>query len=423
MIEIKNIRRAEEGEVSRVYADVYIPEKAAKEWVKFSERQEKGKKDYSYLTRDYEKWVKEPKEVYYQVPKSMGEFLVTETADSFVVGFIFYAMVTGQDLVCEAPVSQELLENLNNTLLPLVCRASNLPTIRIQAEVYKEVLGEGIEIGTGMSGGIDSFHVLYQYGINNPDCQQKLTCLTQLDVGAERYYFEHKDNLEQLQDTMIKFTQIKRYRIANAQKVADEVGLKLLQVESNISDIYQGMFECSHIYRSASAILAIQKLIKKYYIASSGCWYFDYCPTVETDPAYYEQISVPLLSTQTTKIISADKAYTRIDKVNDLRNFELAKHHLLVCGKDTKPCYCCGKERRTFVILDILHCQEDFKDIFDQEKVEQVKVDTYFWLLREKESKNPSTYYIYLKAKEMKLIPAKSKMKYCLWKMKKMVWK
>ncbi|MDO4306315.1 MAG: hypothetical protein Q4C77_05730 [Eubacteriales bacterium] len=417
MIKIRNLQKKYVNKRVRISATIDIPDDAASKWYQHSLEQEKTKEDYSYVVEDYLDWIQGERELYYEVDKEFESFLVTETSDCFVAGILYYAMASGHDIFCEKPVSQQLLENLNNTLIPLVCKASNVPIIKVIAKPFYGKIGEGTEIGTGMSAGVDSLHTVYLYGTHT-DPEQKLTVLTQFNVGSERYYFKHEKNMEGLERYEKQFQETKKSRVKRAKEVAEALGMKYLQVDSNIQDIYQGLFEESHIYRTASAVLALQKLFKKYYIASSGCSHLDYQPSIYKDPAHYEQISVPMMSTVTTRIVSASKAYTRIDKINDLKDFPLAKRYLCVCGKHEKPCYHCGKERRTFVILDILNCSENFSEVFDINKIKEVRNETYYWLLVEKDKKNPATLYIYEKAEEKGLIPQKAKMKYFLHKMK-----
>ena len=115
MITINNIRKVHCGEKARVYASVNVSEEAAHKWYEHSLKRAKTDIDYSYIVENYCDWIKGTKDVYYEVPSEYADALVTETADCFVVGMLYYAMSTGANIVSDVPVSRQLMENLNNS--------------------------------------------------------------------------------------------------------------------------------------------------------------------------------------------------------------------------------------------------------------------------------------------------------------------
>lgn len=55
-------------------------------------------------------------ELWFSVEKDYGEFLVSEVADSFVVALALRAVVSKQDIIVDAPLSERLLHNLSRAV-------------------------------------------------------------------------------------------------------------------------------------------------------------------------------------------------------------------------------------------------------------------------------------------------------------------
>lgn len=78
----------------------------------------------------------EKKNVCLSVSKEYGQFLSPERADYGLVGMLAYALRKKHDIICEAPVTDELLYNIRELLIPTFVRsdARNYP-VKINAEV------------------------------------------------------------------------------------------------------------------------------------------------------------------------------------------------------------------------------------------------------------------------------------------------
>ena len=60
--------------------------------------------------------------LYYETDKEFEKYLCYERADSFVLAVFPYALREGLDIVCEAPVTGNLLHNINVVLVPLLVK-------------------------------------------------------------------------------------------------------------------------------------------------------------------------------------------------------------------------------------------------------------------------------------------------------------
>ena len=127
-----------------------------------------------------------------------------------------------------------------------------------------------------------------------------------------------------------------------------------------------------------------QKFFKRYYYASSGVNYDD----VENAYKYREidigeysdPILLPLLSTESTEIISDGIQYTRVEKTIRILNCEPVYRYLNVCisGDDThENCSVCSKCCRTLMTLNSIGKLNEFRNLFDIEKYKKVAEKKY----------------------------------------------
>lgn len=78
----------------------------------------------------------EKKHVLVSVEKDYGKFLSPERADYALVGMLAYALRNKHDIICAAPVTEELLYNIREILIPTLVRSDprNYP-VKIQADI------------------------------------------------------------------------------------------------------------------------------------------------------------------------------------------------------------------------------------------------------------------------------------------------
>ena len=290
--------------------------------------------------------------VWFSVPRLYCEYLCYERSDAFLIGILNWALRTGDDIECEAPVSEELLFQIREYLVPsLVKYDKSLCVIHIDAVADTSSLPCAGAVGTGMSCGIDSLHVLQRHSIANGYPGLKLTHLTLFNVGAYRLGSSQME-----------------WQVAQARKVAKEVGLPLIETNSNIAEAFPRDHHLMHTYSNMFGVYALRKLWKVYYYGSSGMDYgsFSLKDNSIYDAARYELLSINSFSITGLKIYSEGAAITKFDKVRDLKDFELAHRYLHVCVHDEGGnCNVCGKCRRQLLMLDALGIVDDFKEVFD----------------------------------------------------------
>ena len=125
----------------------------------------------------------------------------------------------------------------------------------------------------------------------------------------------------------------------------------------------------------ACAILVFQRVIRIYYLSSS----FQYLEKNQFDKySTLEQLADSFiyywLSTKNTQIILDGGQYTRVQKIDRIKDYKYLRKHLNVCVNNSidvrkdKNCSICHKCCRTLLPLESLGILNEFKGVFDINK-------------------------------------------------------
>lgn len=311
------------------------------------------------------------RQIWFEVSKEYGKYLCFERGDAYVVGLLNWAMQRNHNIVCEVPVSETLIYNINRYLIPsLVKYGKNLNAIKIDAPLISEPMKNEGGVGTGLSCGVDSFHAIAKH----TDTQYKSHNLTHLcinNVGAFNDCYKEYGK-----------ERVKQERYTVSKKVADKLGLPLIITDSNFADVFPQNHLKTHTYSSLFAVYCLQKLWSVYYYGSSGYDFnkFTLKDNDTHDSAYYELLSLPCFSTSSLKIYSEGGAENRIEKTAAIVDFEPAQKFLHVCLRKSNNCGVCPKCRRTLLTLDALNKLDEFSAVFDIEYYRQNRREYLLWL-------------------------------------------
>lgn len=298
----------------------------------------------------------EKKAIWYEVPIAFKSYLSEDRIDPLVVGILPMALGKGYNIVAsDIYISRKLIENLNHTLIPELLKRniSISKKMEIIAPTDETILAcEPRQVGTGMSCGVDS---LFTY----KGLEDSLTHLTNFNVGS---HGGKKELFIQRMELSKKFTQ--------------ESGKQFISVDSNISEILNLPFEPTHVYRSASAVLVLQKLFSAYYYSTGyakSSFDFNTAPmSLDDDSAKYEHFLLPLLGTEGTSLISYGEE-TRGEKILAISSYPLAQRYLNVCVKTIDNCGTCEKCLRTQLSLYSQNKLQNFGQVFDLTKFNKHK--------------------------------------------------
>lgn len=299
----------------------------------------------------------------YSIKGEVIKDCVADRCDSFILSFLYYAMVLGYDFESPYPISSALYYNLVYHYLPQMreCNRGTVHDIRIKAPLT-DVSFHGEWNVTGISCGIDSFSTLKEYSVGCDIEDFKLTHLLYFKVGAH-HGLEFPTSPE-TEDRVFS------EELGIARDFCKKYGWPLVVVESNINHLCNTLFghtefELVYTSRCVAAALLLQNRIKRYYLATGYKGLEDFDMDISVSVAHRVWWELPLYSTQCTHIVPANKAMSRIDKTDYISDFEPSYDNLMVCWKSSKNCGFCPKCIRTLVTLDILGSLENFSKSFD----------------------------------------------------------
>ena len=323
------------------------------------------------------------KQLWFEVPNEYAQYLCPERADAYVIGVLPYAMRHNKDITCEVPMGEELHYRITTYLIPsLANHSKKLHHIKIVADLDSIPVKNAGGVGTGMSCGVDSMHVLAseaETGGMYPSL--KVTHLTNYNVGIHSIG----------QRAEILHAGIE----ANATNLANEIGLPIIATDSNFAEVFfsdpsEGIVHrqpvLTHTYAHAFATYMLQKLWKVYFYSSCGHDFssFTLKNSEKTSPARYELLSLDCFSTQSLKIYSQGGAKSRLEKIKTVITYPPAKKHLNVCTWAVSNCGKCVKCIQILAALDALDQLDEFHEVFDIEQYKSLRWRHYSFLCGER---------------------------------------
>lgn len=298
----------------------------------------------------------ENRPLWFEVDAAYAPYLCAERTDGFLVGLLHWAMEHRHDIVCETPVSADLYFGLTVNLIPALAKNSAvLYPVRITAETDDTPIANAGAVGTGISCGVDSFHVLAEYtDPPKPLRHLKLTHLMLHNVGSfgagekgRAIYLAHVEHVRNL---------------------ARDYGFTVIFGDSNMADAFPQNFLYSHGYTSAFPVFALQKLWKTFFSASSGyddITHFSLVNSERYGTSSHELLLLPSLCTNTLSILSGGAVLSRIEKVRKIAEYEPTYRYLTACGHTPHNCSTCRKCRRTILELYAIDMLDRYRAVFD----------------------------------------------------------
>jgi hypothetical protein len=309
-------------------------------------------------------------ECFYSVPQRFADFADTASSNCFLVGLLYPAMRAGEDIHVEGTVSARLLYNLNEYLVPFMSMCdSRLKPIKVTADATDDKgCGAARAVGTGFSGGIDSFTTIREHFERPVPDGFRITHLFFFNVGAH--------GIPKDEAGLVSIERQFHARYEKLKPFPDEVGLPFVPVNSNIHLFHPwGHLEVA-TFATVSAALFLQRGIRRYYVASSGHTYRQLWQFLGNGgrPDAIERVNMlilPWLSTESLDLVDDGNMLDRSQKTALVADYEPATRYLNVCyGHDTLDANCsvCGKCRRTLLTLEILGRLDAFGRVFDVDR-------------------------------------------------------
>ena len=335
--------------------------------MKISNLRKENHGSQSVLTADVESTKFGKNTIWASVPIEYENYFTTNRYDGFLVALLYPAMFYREDIEVDGAVSKRLLRNINTYIQDILLAYNpKLYKVTITAnDTTNEIIQTAKHIGTGFSGGIDSFSTIYDNYVLESDPEYKIDTFVFLNVGSHGKYYEEK--------TKVLFQNRYNY----LKKYTDTVNLPFIPVDTNIHYYYQEwMHQLTLPLNLTAGILLLEKMFTKYYVASPG---YDYNQWIDIAsktrnnalPSFADPYLLPLLSTETTEFIPDGTQHTRLQKTINIINYPLTRQFLDVCWYDEpqkKGCGICPKCSRVGQTLSIIGKLNDYKDVLNLEK-------------------------------------------------------
>ncbi len=291
--------------------------------------------------------------IWFKVDEEYGKYLCDERNDAYLIACLNYAMRNNHDIVSRAPITEDLLYNIETYLIPaLIENNPSFHRVKISAEVSSDVLPSGGAVGTGISCGVDSLNAL----ANHTDSKfhnYNITHLTFNNVGS----LGEGDRARKLYLS----------RIERSREFAKKYGFKFVAGDSNLMDIIEQSHFKTHTYSSMFPVYCLQKLYSCYLYASGGYRFneFELRDLPNLCCGSYELLSLNVFSTPQIQIKSEGMGITRLNKLRNVIKYEPSHRYLNVCLQEGDNCGVCEKCVRTLLGLDSLNSLDLYKEVFD----------------------------------------------------------
>lgn len=326
--------------------------------------------------------------LWFSVPKTFGERIRSDLLDPFVIGLLFEASQTGQDIRIEGALSEALHYQVTNGFAYLLSqlteagKATKLhPSNVLSASAAAQDQAEDRNVAAGFSAGIDSFQTYVTHNVDPAIDGYRISHFIMNNVGSHG----RSDQADRI------FAE----RRTNVARFADEMGIVLIDIDSNLGSFYQDTpFQLTHTLRNVAAATVLQGYLSRFLYSSS--FRYDECFVGPTyDMGYTEPFALHLLSTDLLTCISSGSEYSRLEKTINIAVYEPTYRYLDVCINPSKTpgrlnCSRCWKCSRALLTFEALGVLDNYRAMFDLDAF-RANRDCYIaTTLRDMSKKNPN---------------------------------
>lgn len=331
MIDIKNLRIVKGNEWTRVVADI--------------------SSDIERLDSENTIWI--------AVKNENAHMLESKVYNAFLFLPVYMSMYYNTDLHIHGNVSKKLYKNVGYMQSIIAAFSDKLSKINVSVDGFEESEGEGYIIGTGISCGVDCLQTVYSHFIEEQDPEYRINTLFELNCGWHGYIDGELTN------------KIFEQRCEENKKVADDLGLSFVAVDSNLHAFLPKLKDQASYFCIYSCVFALERAMKLYYLSSS----YSYGEVIKYGhksrnndfSEFGDPMLLPLARTEHFELVSDGCQYTRSQKTELIAKWEISKKYLNVCCKNNaiENCSVCHKCVRTLIPLESMGLLEDYKNTFD----------------------------------------------------------
>ncbi len=211
--------------------------------------------------------------------------------------------------------SQRLLESVARIQEILHCWDQGLRKVDVSAKAHPSAHGSDPRVGAFFSGGVDSFY----------------TALTHREEITDLIFVHGFD-------FSLAHTAVRRRAARAARDVADELGMNLVEVETDYRTHLDRYLDWRLLHGPALAVVALllQGRLQKVFVAASHTYH-------HLIPMGSHPLLDPLWSTERLEIVHDGADVDRPRKVAILAESDVAMRHLRVCWQNDEAGYNCGR--------------------------------------------------------------------------------
>ncbi|MCK4463319.1 MAG: hypothetical protein KAU58_03305 [Candidatus Omnitrophica bacterium] len=305
-----------------------------------------------------------PELYWFEVDKMFEKYL-SSTANPWLACLMPLASFYGEPLRLCLPVDGALYDNMQELQQLWKRSYPHMHVVPVEASAINCLdYHKKKSVASFFSGGIDSFFTALRYNCVESAFKTKiddLLCVWGFDIPLKnkKDFFHLKGTLE---------------------KVSEKIHANFISVATNLRETRLKTVGWGPLYFGsalASVGLALEKKYSLIYIASNGEGW-------NMAPWGSHPLSDPLFSTSNTRICHDGFMYTRVEKTEYISKFEVARHGLHTCWKNSSydNCSICDKCYRTMSTLDalgVLHLFPTFKkELYDTSKLGHLYIKNDF---------------------------------------------
>jgi len=301
--------------------------------------------------------------LWFKFDKEFSKYAVLENSDAFLVALLPLAMQARESIKLHHPLSEGIYYNVTEYLIPLVHRCiPDAHEVEVIPSGFRGASASSSQrvVATGLSCGIDSFFTIAEHSRPSMPEGRRITHCVFTDTGS------HGESGSEVEKKLFEG------RLENSRKCATELGLKIVLIESNLSELLPWDYMMTHNLRNPAAVLALEKLFSIFYYSAGGS--FEDLSDPDGELPNYDPIVLSYLSTDGLRFVSSGFQFKRTEKTEIVSSYEPSYRYLNVCTKEATNCSVCNKCLRTELTLDLLGKIELYGRVFDLEKYRKEKV-------------------------------------------------
>lgn len=290
-------------------------------------------------------------QLWYRMPEAYSDW-ITKSADPFLLGVLFTAMQSRQDVQVHGTISPSLLRNLDEFQKAWsLWRPERYQRVDLFTDCMEEQpSNQELDAVLGFSGGCDS---AFSAWIHRPDQAGPIS--RRLAAGLMIHGF----------DIPVEETETFELAADKSRRMLDSIGIQLLSLSTNLREQHNN-WDDFHGAALAACLMLFQGKFRTGLIASS----YPYNNLIL--PYGSNPITDRLLSNDSFTIVHDGAAYTKVEKICIVSHWPEARQYLRVCWEGQhKDRNCCRCQKCTWTMMVFRAIGEGLPPCFSYEITDQ----------------------------------------------------